>query len=317
MNAIRLMVKENQEVTKCFNLESKHLAEMEDFLADALDSRDWILTPEIREEVTRFESNFIIVGNPAGIHIRLTQTLQIFLKYLQRHYPPAIIRQMGASIFQCLNVFFTNLSSYPMGRERAQVAYRLLDKELEISADKKFTCQKGCSACCHLERDITSDEADLLAYLIKNGIEIDMQLLENQIAASGRKSKKRRISGSASRCVFLAKNNSCRIYDSRPSVCRKYTVSSNPAECGKKHGVVDQVPLIAEEVVVSAALSCHGNHYGPMSDMLGAALKTKEISKRRPKKVDVIRIRRDSTDQSAELQYHVRRTENRLLRRVE
>ncbi len=83
MNAVRLMVKEDQGVTECFNLGTKRFTGIDDLLADVFDTRDWILTPEIREEVRRFDSNFNIAGNLAEIHIKLTHSLKTFLKNLQ------------------------------------------------------------------------------------------------------------------------------------------------------------------------------------------------------------------------------------------
>ena len=43
-----------------------------------LDTRDWILTPELHDAVTQFESNFNITGNPDRNHIRLTHNLRLF-----------------------------------------------------------------------------------------------------------------------------------------------------------------------------------------------------------------------------------------------
>ena len=186
MKAVRMISSEEKKIAGSFFLGMTREAGNAHVSFNGFDTEDWILTPELREAVNQFESNFNIAGYPDRNHLRLTHNLKTFLKELQIKHPPATIAKTGASIFQCFNVFFTNLSSYPMGRARAIAAYKLLDRELKISANMAATCQKGCNACCHLDKEITYDEADLLSFLIKNGVRCDTQLLEKQIGQYGR-----------------------------------------------------------------------------------------------------------------------------------
>jgi Fe-S-cluster containining protein len=302
LKAVRLISTEEKKTAGSFIFGMTRDAGITNFVFSRFDTEDWILTPELREAVNQFESNFNIAGNPYRNHLRLTHNLKTFLKELQIKYPPATIAKTGASIFQCFNVFFTNLSSFPMGRARAIAAYELLDRELKISANMATTCRQGCNACCHLDKEITYDEADLLAFLIKNEVRCDMRLLEKQIAQHGRNRKNGHRSKSAARCPLLGKNQLCKVYEYRPMVCRKYSVTSSPDECYKKHGMIRQIPLIAEEVVVSAALSCRGNYYDSMPIMLGKALEAEDCKNQIEKEINVIRIRSDSTEGSSEFQ---------------
>ena len=293
------LVKGNNEFRRKYNLEINLYENIGNLPADKLDPRDWILSPQIHKAVKDVESGIHVAGDCAGTRIRLTHSLRSFLVNLQRGYPPAKIEQIGSSIFQCFNVFYAQLRTYPAGRQRAIAAYRLLDQELELSQNKAATCRKGCAACCHsLVKDITRDEAELLASLIKNGVRVDRRLLEKQAAMSSGKNTNRQVSQSAARCLFLGRDNLCKIYDFRPMVCRKYIVTSSPAECSKKQGKVSQIPLIAEEVVVSAALSCRGNHHGPMSLLISQARKRKDSAGQKAPELNIIRIPDDSTDRS-------------------
>jgi Fe-S-cluster containining protein len=296
MNAVRWIGIEEMKTTGSPIFGKNRDARIINIPFTEFDSRDWILTPELGDAVAQFELNFNISGNPERNQIKLTHNLKTFLKQLQKNYPPSTIRKTGASIFQCFNVFFTNLSSYPKGRVRAIAAYELLDRELAISADLEATCRRGCTACCHLEKEITFDEADLLAALIKKRARSDIQPVVEQIANKGKNAKKRHRSKLKPRCPFLGKDHMCMVYAYRPMVCRKYKVTSPPDECYKKDGSVKQIPLIAEEVVVSAALSCHGNYCGTMPVMLSKALEAQNCRKQAQDKIDVIRVGADSKE---------------------
>jgi Fe-S-cluster containining protein len=109
----------------------------------------------------------------------------------------------------------------------------VLDEELnKIDQDtmKKISCRRGCSACCHIQVDMTIEEAWLAAMeAADNNIEIDKERLkdqatfkdENDYTAAGRE---------RARCVFL-KDNECSIYERRPMGCRKYLVMTPPENC--------------------------------------------------------------------------------------
>jgi Fe-S-cluster containining protein len=302
MQAAKQIVQEDNKNSINFNPGIDLYGSAQNLLVEELDPRDWILTPEIHNAAKKVEASFNLAGNCAGNGIRLTHSLKSFLINLQCSYPSAKIDLIGSSIFQCFTVFITKLSSYPAGRQRAIVAYQLLDQELEISKNKNTTCRKRCAACCHLMKDITNDEADLLASLIRAGVRIDRRLLEKQAAMSSGKNTNRQITKSGARCLFLGRDNLCKIYDFRPLVCRKYIVTSPPEECDKKQGKISQIPLIAEEIVVSAALSCRGNHHGPMSLMISQARKRKNRVGQKAPQLNIIRIPDGSADGSPEIQ---------------
>ena len=90
----------------------------------------------------------------------------------------------------------------------------------------------GCTACCHTQVSVTSEEALLLTQRVLNGVEVDPVLLMKQ-AATGDKSDKdfNKLPYEDKRCVFLDQKGACRVYEDRPSVCRKNSVLGDASQC--------------------------------------------------------------------------------------
>lgn len=134
-------------------------------------------------------------------------------------------------------------------------------------------CRKGCAACCHLHVDVFPQEAHLLRMVAADaGIEIDEARLARQ--ASKDDSTWRELSPEDRRCVFLADDLRCRVYEYRPGACRKHLVKSDPDRCDMaKHpgGKVAIVFSAEAEIVHSAAMTVYGA--GNMAAML---LRTRE-----------------------------------------
>ena len=73
--------------------------------------------------------------------------------------------------------------------KRARIVYKSIDEfNEEIFAhtlvQQYSPCKVGCSACCHTQVSVTSDEAELLTQKIVEGVEINLELLELQANVS-------------------------------------------------------------------------------------------------------------------------------------
>jgi len=149
----------------------------------------------------------------------------------------------------------------------------LIEEDKRRSPDEyeKVRCSKGCAFCCELYVTVTEQEAELLVEGAKeNGWEIDRARLEKQIsftdgkawAAAPREER---------RCVFLAENGTCAVYEYRPMACRCLFVFSEPSECNvetSKH--VWRLAVIEAEVATTAAITVLGT--GSLAEMVRAKL---------------------------------------------
>jgi hypothetical protein len=139
--------------------------------------------------------------------------------------------------------------------ETIKEVYKAVDGFFDKAPDdnkKEIQCKAGCTACCHIELEVSEDEAALMIqYCQDNGIGIDLEYLTKQ-SATGRKTF-----SELSRCVFL-KDNLCSIYPVRPIACRKHWVRSDPALCDSSLDIIREVDRyfdINSEILSSALLN--------------------------------------------------------------
>jgi Putative zinc- or iron-chelating domain len=160
--------------------------------------------------------------------------------------------------------------------ETIKEVYKAIDNFFTVAPDenkKEIQCKAGCTACCYIDVDISSDEAStIFNYCGENKIEIDSAYLKQQEAA-GRKTY-----SSVSRCVFL-KENLCSIYPVRPVACRKHWVKTDPALCDFSENTVQQVDGyfdVNTEILASALLNVDecGSFEKMMLDELDKTLHT-------------------------------------------
>jgi Fe-S-cluster containining protein len=141
---------------------------------------------------------------------------------------------------------------------------------------KDVKCAKGCAACCHLNVDITTQEAQLLAHWMgEQGIEIDAQRLERQAATTP--ATWSTLAPEDRPCVFLGEDRACKVYEHRPGACRKYVVVTDPEFCDNQLHPNHDVGILFDveaELMHAAATKAHG--IGSMAVMLSKALETKE-----------------------------------------
>lgn len=89
----------------------------------------------------------------------------------------------------------------------------------------EIKCRKGCDACCHMNVDVSSCEAQLLAACVKDlHLEVDRDRLRKQAAGFHNLPPAERA------CVFL-KEGACSVYEHRPGACRKLVVVTDPDLC--------------------------------------------------------------------------------------
>ena len=154
------------------------------------------------------------------------------------------------------------ISQYATGRKEnipglVLGIYQAMDEIHEQSKNvmkKNISCKKGCSFCCHINVNITSDEAKVITTCCKDaGITIDYAYLQEQ----AKDPPMQQALGKHSACVFL-KNGECTIYPFRPMNCRKYFVCSPPLQCDVKRKMSNTVDVFFEletEIIHSAIVS--------------------------------------------------------------
>jgi len=145
---------------------------------------------------------------------------------------------------------------------------------------KEKKCGKGCFHCCCMYAHVFDTEADtIMKYCLEKGIEIDPEALKSHIG----KTEEDYIGSCNNRCVFLADDNSCRIYEARPGKCRLHMVATEPKMCALDESrTVGKLICINAEFVMAAfvelsygTLDSSKQAGGNLADMLLARLTSK------------------------------------------
>ncbi len=203
----------------------------------------------------------------------MTPQLRALLTVYKTTLTPEEFASFECEVDRLLNHYHDLLATYRPGAERATVTHELIEEQIALSSHIKTTCQRGCSACCHLEVEISEDDADRLARsLLQQGIEIDEERLQTQARRERLDPQWAQGAVKSNRCVLLGDDNACRNYENRPGVCRKHSVVTPVSECETLGGnpVPRLIPL--NEIIISSAISQVGNQFGALPKMLAAAL---------------------------------------------
>lgn len=123
----------------------------------------------------------------------------------------------------------------------------------EVESGVRYSCKRGCSACCHINVDITNDEAEILRKLPHGRENLE---LHKKLGHSPRSN----LSKEQSACPFL-KDNECSIYDNRPFACRVYHVVSDPKFCDIREnagGMVEVVVKASVDIIRAANYEIYG-----------------------------------------------------------
>ncbi len=163
--------------------------------------------------------------------------------------------------------------------KRARYVHRLIDELNEyIFNDENIKalspCTSGCSACCHTQVSVTSDEADLLASRIHDGIEINMDNLRVQMATKNSSAAWYALSFKERQCVFLTGDGKCSVYEDRPGVCRTNAVLGEASQCDTSNGVQPQRLIKTPEADLAIYASyLYAPEGGTLPYMLAKSLK--------------------------------------------
>lgn len=134
-------------------------------------------------------------------------------------------------------------------------------------------CTVGCSACCHTQVSVTEDEATLLARIIQDGLEIDMNRLQKQMKALDDDEEYYKMSYEERKCIFLKDDGACGVYEDRPSVCRTNAVIGDASQCdtSKSVGKTHLVKTPKADMIIYASFY-HAKSSGALPHMIAKAL---------------------------------------------
>ncbi len=165
-----------------------------------------------------------------------TRNLKQIIENYKNTLSDSAFQSLNKYIYQLTNSIMAELSLKEPGVARGKHVHQLIESEIEKSAHVAVTCHKGCSACCHLEVEITSDDAEVLAQEVVSGLQIDHVRLAELAHREKNDLLWRRPLHAENRCLFLGSDGGCRAYAARPSACRKLSVISEPEECASMDG---------------------------------------------------------------------------------
>ena len=213
-------------------------------------------------------------------HTKLTRSLRKFITDYEAQLEPAVFEAFLLNLHDELENAKAQIFSLPPGEARARKLQQLVDDEIANGSDIPVSCQKGCSACCHMEVEITTYEADILRDQLKNGVTIDRNRLQRQ---SGRSLQdplwKQGPRNPDSRCVFLNDEGSCRIYEHRPVMCRRHSVTSPAKNCDTLDDKITIRYFPRVDLYISAANEDAKVKVGPLAKMLQMELLSSDSNK--------------------------------------
>ena len=215
--------------------------------------------------------------DPAGDHaldfVRVpTPQLREMVRQQESKLPPSEFQALIANVRTAFDKYTEKLQSIPSLVDRAIILHLLMDRELGPTSKLPISCRQGCCACCHYEVEITADEAALLRELVRSGVDIDGIRLDRQAHRARKAPEWRQVMNPENRCVFLDESGSCKVYEHRPSICRKHMVTSPPEACATLGPGIAAVQVFLPEILLSAALSLEGATSGSLPSMLRSAL---------------------------------------------
>lgn len=152
--------------------------------------------------------------------------------------------------------------------------YKAADEANE-SLVGKISCKKGCAHCCHIRVSCTPLEAKMIyAYCVQHDIPID----EEKLKAVADLDQDEYMFSPQKRCTFLADDNTCKIYEVRPIMCRNHNSAIDPINCDTDVNPFAQVGSIIDWEAMMAATALIGHAGDQTHDSLPKRLLT-EINK--------------------------------------
>lgn len=170
---------------------------------------------------------------------------------------------------------YKRIKSIVGGKSAAVSIHKAIDHfsylNLQQDIAKQITCKKGCWRCCATHVDITEDEAELLAELVKEGVVIDREKLKRQSTANSETWLKQ--VPQDWKCVFLDKDSgTCNVYEYRPVSCRKLISLSPASNCDPKKPNQRVKRMVTNMVEIIASASMNAVPSGSMAKLLNEKL---------------------------------------------
>lgn len=206
-----------------------------------------------------------------------TPALRNLISHYQTILTPEEHLSFVTEVNRRMEFYLGYLWDFTAGVERGKEIQRLIDNEVNAASNIKVSCRKGCGGCCHLEVQITSDDAEVLVEAMSLGFRIDRTRLRELSKREKNDPAWSLRDISDNRCVFLSSEQACGIYSHRPAVCRKHSVTSDPAECMKERGEVQPLVMPIAEIIMSAAVTINNGYYLALPKMLQEVLDRRGI----------------------------------------
>jgi len=202
-------------------------------------------------------------------HPRTTKSLKEFVISYEKSLAPDVYEKFLNSLDAEIGNAHDEIMALPPGPARARKLQELVEEEIRKNSKFPSTCSKGCSACCHLEVEITNYESEILTELLENGHPIDKDRLKSQ---SRRELQdpvwKNGVRNVENQCVFLGADKACSIYDQRPVMCRRHAVTSAPINCELPDGKISLCYYPRVDVLIVAASEDPDLRVGPLAKMI-------------------------------------------------
>ncbi len=212
------------------------------------------------------------VDSPLAFMARVTPQLRSAVTNFETTLPAAEFVGLVSVVRSAFEKYRAKLLEFAPGVARGTALHDMMERELSASSQIPISCRRGCSGCCHYEVEITQDEAAILRDIVLGGLAIDSNRLALQAARERQSAEWRRFGSADNRCVFLAEDGACRIYEDRPSICRKHVVTTPAAACTTEGAAVAPVQVLLAEILLSAALSLENTAFGSLARMLTQSL---------------------------------------------
>lgn len=211
-------------------------------------------------------------------HKKLTRSLKKFVLDYEKELSSDVFEAFLENLSEEIRLATAELFKVPAGPLRAKKLHELVEIEIAQGANIETSCKKGCSACCHMEVEITSYESEILEKLVQDGHTIERPRLQKQSERSLQDPIWREgVRNLTNRCVFLNDEGACSIYESRPVMCRRHSVTSPAKNCETLDSkiVIRYFPKV--DLLISAANEDPQMQIGPLAKMLEMNLSRKSF----------------------------------------
>ncbi|WP_374079334.1 YkgJ family cysteine cluster protein [Bdellovibrio bacteriovorus] len=202
-------------------------------------------------------------------HTKLTRSLKKFVLDYEKELSSDVFEAFLENLSEEIRLASRELFKVPAGPLRAKKLHEMVEVEIAQGANIETSCKKGCSTCCHMEVEITSYESEILEKLVRDGHIIERSRLQKQSERFLQDAIWREgVRNLTNRCVFLNDEGACSIYENRPVMCRRHSVTSPAKNCETLDSkiVIRYFPKV--DLLISAANEDSQMQIGPLAKML-------------------------------------------------